>query len=51
MAGPIPAKLKGLNIAPFAHRAAQLDKVKPIIAYWCMSCARLESVRANGLSR
>lgn len=35
MSDSIPAKLKGLQLAPFAKRAAQLEKFKPIITYWC----------------
>ncbi|KAF2204497.1 DUF605-domain-containing protein [Delitschia confertaspora ATCC 74209] len=34
MASTVPTKLKDAGIAPFAHRAAQLEKVKPIISYW-----------------
>lgn len=34
MAAVIPAKLKDAQISSFATRAAQLDKHKPIIAYW-----------------
>ncbi|KAF2468032.1 DUF605-domain-containing protein [Lindgomyces ingoldianus] len=34
MAATIPARLKDADIAQFAHRAAQLEKVKPIITYW-----------------
>jgi hypothetical protein len=36
MADAIPTKLKGLQLAPFAKRAAQLEKFKPIVTYWCM---------------
>ncbi|KAG9775742.1 hypothetical protein KCU88_g5049, partial [Aureobasidium melanogenum] len=35
MAAQVPAPLKTADITAFAHRAAQLEKVKPIIAYWC----------------
>ncbi|KKY24999.1 hypothetical protein UCRPC4_g02170 [Phaeomoniella chlamydospora] len=35
MAAPIPAALKSADISRFALRAAQLEKVKPIISYWC----------------
>ncbi|KAL3457072.1 Vta1 like-domain-containing protein [Aspergillus heterothallicus] len=35
MASNIPAALKTADIGRFAARAAQLDKAKPIIAYWC----------------
>lgn len=34
MAAAVPAKLKDAQISAFASRAAQLDKHKPIIAYW-----------------
>ncbi|OAL55739.1 DUF605-domain-containing protein [Pyrenochaeta sp. DS3sAY3a] len=34
MADTVPAKLKGLQLAPFAKRAAQLERFKPIITYW-----------------
>ena len=34
MSDTIPAKLKGLQLAPFAKRAAQLEKFKPIVTYW-----------------
>ncbi|KAJ9615485.1 hypothetical protein H2200_001560 [Cladophialophora chaetospira] len=35
MAAQIPAALKAADISRFAHRASQLEKAKPIIAYWC----------------
>jgi len=36
MAAQLPAKLKTTaDITRFAQRAAQLEKVKPAIAYWC----------------
>ncbi|KAI9372775.1 Vta1 like-domain-containing protein [Aspergillus egyptiacus] len=35
MAIDIPPALKSLDIGRFAVRAAQLEKAKPIIAYWC----------------
>ncbi|KAF9699492.1 hypothetical protein EKO04_002568 [Ascochyta lentis] len=34
MADAIPAKLKSLQLAPFAKRAAQLERFKPIVTYW-----------------
>jgi vacuolar protein sorting-associated protein VTA1 len=34
MADSIPAKLKPLQLAPFAKRAAQLERFKPIVTYW-----------------
>lgn len=36
MAENIPTKLKAAQIVPFAKRAAQLERFKPIISYWCM---------------
>jgi hypothetical protein len=35
MADSVPAKLKAAQIAPFAKRAAQLERFKPIVTYWC----------------
>ena len=35
MATQVPAALRVADISRFAHRAAQLEKAKPIIAYWC----------------
>ncbi|CAN9337215.1 unnamed protein product [Alternaria alternata] len=34
MADTVPAKLRSLQLASFAKRAAQLEKFKPIITYW-----------------
>ncbi|CBX95503.1 hypothetical protein LEMA_P026550.1 [Plenodomus lingam JN3] len=34
MADTIPTKLKGLQLASFAKRAAQLERFKPIVTYW-----------------
>ncbi|KAJ4325821.1 hypothetical protein N0V94_000382 [Neodidymelliopsis sp. IMI 364377] len=34
MADAVPAKLKVLQLAPFAKRAAQLERFKPILTYW-----------------
>ncbi|KAH9879154.1 hypothetical protein J1614_002591, partial [Plenodomus biglobosus] len=34
MADSLPAKLKGLQLASFAKRAAQLERFKPIVTYW-----------------
>ncbi|KAK7609956.1 Vta1 like-domain-containing protein [Phyllosticta paracitricarpa] len=31
----IPAGLKAADIARFSLRASQLEKIKPVIAYWC----------------
>lgn len=36
MAAPLPAKLKSAGIQPFATRAAQLEKYRPIVSYWVM---------------
>ncbi|KAK8112279.1 uncharacterized protein PG998_008736 [Apiospora kogelbergensis] len=35
MAANIPAPLKQAGITPFVVRAKQLEKAKPVIAYWC----------------
>lgn len=35
MASNIPAGLKTADIGRFAIRAAQVERVKPVIAYWC----------------
>lgn len=32
---PIPVKLKAADLTRFINRAAQLENIKPIIAYWC----------------
>lgn len=32
----VPAALKSADIARFAQRAGQLEKAKPVVAYWCM---------------
>jgi hypothetical protein len=39
MAAPLPAKLKAAapDVQRFATRAAQLEKFRPIVSYWCMS--------------
>jgi hypothetical protein len=34
MTDNVPAKLKAAQIAPFAKRAAQLERFKPIVTYW-----------------
>lgn len=34
MAAPIPAKLKTADVQRFATRAAQLEKYRPVAAYW-----------------
>ncbi|KAJ6101909.1 Vacuolar protein sorting-associate Vta1 N-terminal [Penicillium sp. IBT 16267x] len=35
MASSIPAGVRSADIGRFALRAAQLEKAKPVIAYWC----------------
>ncbi|KAJ5654654.1 hypothetical protein N7490_001657 [Penicillium lividum] len=35
MASNIPAGVRSTDIGRFALRAAQIEKVKPVIAYWC----------------
>jgi vacuolar protein sorting-associated protein VTA1 len=35
MATHIPDKLKTADLTRFIVRAAQLEKVKPVMAYWC----------------
>lgn len=35
MASNIPAGLKSADIGRFAVRAAQVERAKPVIAYWC----------------
>lgn len=41
MADTVPAALRlaDVNIWKCATKAAQLQTVKPIMAYWCMLCA------------
>jgi len=35
MTSTVPAALKAADITRYAVRAAQLEKVKPPVAYWC----------------
>ncbi|KAJ5245890.1 Vacuolar protein sorting-associate Vta1 N-terminal [Penicillium chermesinum] len=35
MASSIPARLRTADIGRFALRAVQIEKVKPVVAYWC----------------
>ncbi|KAJ2897703.1 Vacuolar protein sorting-associated protein [Zalerion maritima] len=35
MAATLPASLKAADLTRFAHRASQLEKFKPVVAYWC----------------
>ena len=37
MANTIPEGLRSADIGHFAIRAAQIEKVKPVVAYWCES--------------
>ena len=37
MADNVPAKLKPAQIGAYLHRAQQLDRFMPFIAYWCKS--------------
>lgn len=37
MASNIPASLRTADIGRFALRAAQIEKAKPVVAYWCES--------------
>ena len=45
MAANVPAGLKAADISRFAMRAAQVETVKPVIAYWC------KLYRSSGLAR
>lgn len=36
MATPLPEPFKTADISRYALRAAQLEKHKPVISYWCM---------------
>lgn len=36
MATNVPAPLKTADVSRFVIRAAQVEKVKPAAAYWCM---------------
>jgi vacuolar protein sorting-associated protein VTA1 len=38
MASNIPPALKSADITRFVIRAAQVEKPKPVIAYWCKYC-------------
>ncbi|KAF2132827.1 DUF605-domain-containing protein [Dothidotthia symphoricarpi CBS 119687] len=48
MADALPAKLKRLQLAPFAKRAAQLERFKPIVSYW-LRFYMVQKVIAGGL--
>ena len=44
MATNIPAELKAADLTRFIVRAAQLESVKPVIAYWCkLPCWKFET--------
>lgn len=43
MAANIPTQLKSADLGRFALRAAQIEKAKPVIAYWCKYRNRLAS--------
>jgi len=43
MADAVPAALKGLQLASFAKRAAQLERFKPIVTYWREYCMAVRS--------
>jgi len=49
MADEVPLALKQADISLYktATRAAQLQTVKPIIAYWCMSSTERVAQRAR----
>ena len=38
MTSNIPAALRASDIGRFALRAAQIEKAKPVVAYWCEWC-------------
>ncbi|GAB7346623.1 hypothetical protein MBLNU459_g1761t1 [Dothideomycetes sp. NU459] len=48
MAASLPAALKIKEITPFATRAAQLEKYKPIVSYWCNYYV-IDQILAKGL--
>ncbi|KAF1839988.1 DUF605-domain-containing protein [Cucurbitaria berberidis CBS 394.84] len=48
MADTIPAKLKRLQLASFAKRAAQLERFKPIVSYW-LRFYLVQRIIASGL--
>jgi vacuolar protein sorting-associated protein VTA1 len=50
MSTAVPARLKDAQIAQFAHRAAQLEKVKPILTYWRMRTPLDRRVALTGSS-
>ncbi|KAH8812975.1 Vta1 like-domain-containing protein [Xylogone sp. PMI_703] len=49
MATQLPEKLKSTDLAKFYRRAAQLETVRPVIAYWCEYWI-VNQIITNGLS-
>lgn len=47
MADTVPAALKGLQLASFAKRAAQLERFKPIVTYWREYCVAVRPPARN----
>lgn len=50
MATNIPTALKSADIGRFAVRAAQLERVKPVVAYWCEYCVIIPSTNYELMS-
>ncbi|KAL2041415.1 hypothetical protein N7G274_005797 [Stereocaulon virgatum] len=48
MAATIPPALRAADITRFAQRAGQLEKAKPVVAYWCNYWI-VEQILAKGL--
>ncbi|KAF2459762.1 Vta1 like-domain-containing protein [Lineolata rhizophorae] len=48
MAAKVPASLRAADCARFAQRGAQLEAVRPDVAYWCYQCA-VERIVPRGL--
>lgn len=44
MAANIPAGLKTADVVQYASRAAQLEKFKPVIAYWCLFICLIRNI-------
>ena len=47
MATVIPTPLRSADIARFVQRAGQVEKAKPVIAYWCMCNQSTIEAEAN----
>jgi hypothetical protein len=47
MAANIPSPLKAADLTKFIIRAAQLEKAKPVVAYWCELLCPFEKLYAN----